>query len=234
MEKVYKAINQQKENVKIQNSPAPMLQHSLESEDRKAIEEQIRNIESEDFTKAAHGKHFIENEKQVYMGQKHKSITDHNYIMVNKMNRICAPTQVDKMVSVILWTKDDRFDKNPTWEKIFGGVVYNLHKLDSQFSHDNEMVEDTMQGTEEILKQNKPIEHDRLTTGGVMAKDVGHHNNRGVTREVMLKVPDIKSQNPRPATLENKTRIAQLRSRMKASNPSMSCSLDIICFLLDF
>ncbi|KAF8054483.1 hypothetical protein FPV67DRAFT_1460842 [Lyophyllum atratum] len=49
---------------------------------------------------------------------------------------------------IILWTKDGPDDENPTWNKVFGGVVYKIHKLDTTFGDENQLVMDEMTGVE--------------------------------------------------------------------------------------
>jgi len=82
-----------------------------------------------------------------------------DYVMIgNSVHRICAPlVNNERMYSLIFWTKTGAEDNNPTSEKIvsyyfftlyivfnkfqFGGVIYNIEKLNESFSLHNSHTE---------------------------------------------------------------------------------------------
>ena len=67
----------------------------------------------------------VESQEQVDLGLKHNSFNHDEYIRVDQlMHRICAPTNQNKMISFIFWTKDSPNDNEPHWNKV---VCLNVH-----------------------------------------------------------------------------------------------------------
>jgi hypothetical protein len=103
------------------------------------------------------GLHMVESDVQATTGLESGAFKEGEYIRVDKtMNRLCAPTDKSKMTSFIFWTKSSPKDNVPTWDKVvrhvrviyvwdcspvlfqFGGIVYNLDKLDRAFSSESD------------------------------------------------------------------------------------------------
>ncbi|GLB45607.1 hypothetical protein LshimejAT787_2400650 [Lyophyllum shimeji] len=168
------------------------------------------------------GRHFVETLDQVAKGIKSGLFNENGFICVNgTMHRICAPLpSFTQMTSIILWTKNGSDDSNPTWEKVFGAIVYNLHKLDKSFDEDNQWVADEMDATISALKSNSSVPRGaRLKTGGTMVKTLGGHSGFGLLYNSTVKVPELASQNPGAKTVQKTERLKQLRMRMKVTGP---------------
>ncbi|KAF8054079.1 hypothetical protein FPV67DRAFT_1461569 [Lyophyllum atratum] len=183
---------------------------------------------ADDEVEAFNNRHFVETREQVEKGLESGAFDEDGYILINGlMHRICAPPAEDqRMRSIILWTKDGPDDENPTWNKVFGGVIYNVHKLDKTFGDENQLVTDEMTGVELAVhltttpRANQALPRgQRIATGGTMVKAPGHQAAFGqpyqATIYSQIKPMEVTSKNPKPATIEKVQKIEQLRMRMK-------------------
>ncbi|KAF8074472.1 hypothetical protein FPV67DRAFT_1445537 [Lyophyllum atratum] len=176
---------------------------------------------ADDEVEAFNNRHFVETREQVEKGLESGAFDEDGYILINGlMHRICAPPAEDqRMRSIILWTKDGPDDENPTWNKVFGGVVYNVHKLDKTFGDENQLVTDEMTGVELAVQYVFIDRSHRIATGGTMVKAPGHQAAFGqpyqATIYSQIKPMEVTSKNPKPATIEKVQKIEQLRMRMK-------------------
>jgi hypothetical protein len=97
----------------------------------------------------------VESPALVQEGIKSGYFKEDSYIMIGgSVHRVCAPPLGnERMYSLIFWEKEDAEDNHPTLDKIvsnillilfmvfsnfqFGGVIYNIEKLNTSFSLQN-------------------------------------------------------------------------------------------------
>lgn len=178
--------------------------------------------ESEEQVKTWLGKGMVETKEQAQTGIRSGAFEENGYIRVDRlMNRICAPSGELQQRSVILWTKESADDKVKTWDKVFGGVVYDLDKLDNKFSIDNAAVKEEMMAMQNRLEtgSSNPIPRGRIKQGGVMVKATGPQAVFSKPYDAEIRVPVIKSENPTERTLKKVEAAKQLRVAMKAATP---------------
>jgi hypothetical protein len=110
--------------------------------------------------------HMVETIKQLSHGVCSGAFKENECICIGaETYRICAPTgpAAGNMKSCIMWTKESSMDISLTWDKVvsalslldimmlrtsqFGGAVYNISSLDSNFGADDEVVKYDMKST---------------------------------------------------------------------------------------
>ncbi|KAF8512703.1 hypothetical protein JB92DRAFT_3116906 [Gautieria morchelliformis] len=129
--------------------------------------------------------------------------------------RVCAP-KTGKMQSAIFWTKESEADITPTWEKVFGGVIYNADTLQEIFKDEGTLSQQMVEATMLSVIDNITVQRgQRMSTDGMMVKGMGLQSTNGKLYTGQIKpLPEPTSANPRPATLQKIHERQQLREEL--------------------